>query len=79
MAKQDITVEELVRMIEKGELRLPEMQRRYVWRSTRVRDLLDSLWCGLPVRSGWTRLKFGERLQLGHRHEFRPTASIVLP
>jgi len=28
MAKQDITVEELVRMIEKGELRLPEMQRR---------------------------------------------------
>ena len=27
MAKQDITVEELVRMIEKGELRLPEMQR----------------------------------------------------
>jgi len=27
MAKQDITVEELVRMIEKGELRLPEIQR----------------------------------------------------
>jgi hypothetical protein len=27
MAKQDITVEELVRMIEKGGLRLPEMQR----------------------------------------------------
>ena len=34
-------VEELVGMIERGELRLPEMQRRYVWRSTRVRDLLD--------------------------------------
>ena len=26
-------VEELVGMIERGELRLPEMQRRYVWRS----------------------------------------------
>lgn len=26
-------------MIERGELRLPEMQRQYVWRSTRVRDL----------------------------------------
>ncbi|NCY20821.1 DUF262 domain-containing protein [bacterium] len=48
MAKQDINVEELVRMIEKGELRLPEMQRRYVWRSTRVRDLLDSLYRGYP-------------------------------
>jgi hypothetical protein len=35
-------------MIERGELRLPEMQRRYVWRSTRVRDLLDSLYRGYP-------------------------------
>ncbi len=35
-------------MIERGELRLPEMQRRYVWKSTRVRDLLDSLYRGYP-------------------------------
>ena len=35
-------------MIERGELRLPEMQRRYIWRSTRVRDLLDSLYRGYP-------------------------------
>ena len=48
MAKQDATVEELVGMIERGDLRLPEMQRRYVWRSTRVRDLLDSLYRGYP-------------------------------
>lgn len=48
MAKAEATVEELVNMIERGELRLPEMQRRYVWRSTRVRDLLDSLYRGYP-------------------------------
>ncbi|MFZ9963439.1 MAG: GmrSD restriction endonuclease domain-containing protein, partial [Burkholderiales bacterium] len=42
------SVEELVGMIERGELRLPEMQRQYVWRSTRVRDLLDSLYRGYP-------------------------------
>jgi hypothetical protein len=48
MAKAEATVEELVGMIERGELRLPEMQRRYVWRSTRVRDLLDSLYRGYP-------------------------------
>lgn len=48
MAKAEATVEELVSMIERGELRLPEMQRRYVWRSTRVRDLLDSLYRGYP-------------------------------
>lgn len=48
MAKAEASVEELVSMIERGELRLPEMQRRYVWRSTRVRDLMDSLYRGYP-------------------------------
>lgn len=48
MAKAEASVEELVGMIERGELRLPEMQRQYIWRSTRVRDLLDSLYRGYP-------------------------------
>jgi len=48
MAKAEATVEELVSRIERGQLRLPEMQRRYVWRSPRVRDLLDSLYRGYP-------------------------------
>ena len=48
MGKAVASVEELVGMIERGELRLPEMQRRYVWRSTRVRDLLDSLYREYP-------------------------------
>lgn len=48
MAKAEASVQELVGMIERGELRLPEMQRRYVWKSTRVRDLLDSLYRGYP-------------------------------
>jgi Protein of unknown function DUF262 len=42
MGKAEASVEE------RGELRLPEMQRRYVWRSTRARDLLDSLYRGYP-------------------------------
>ena len=48
MAKAEANVEELVGMIERGELRLPEMQRRYVWQATRVRDLMDSLYRGYP-------------------------------
>ena len=48
MGKADATVEDLVGKIERGELRLPEMQRRYVWQATRVRDLLDSLYRGYP-------------------------------
>src|SRR5439155_24001122 len=48
MAKAEASVQELVSMIERGELRLPEMQRRFVWRSPRVRDLFDSLYRGYP-------------------------------
>jgi len=51
MRKVDTNVNELVGMIERGELRLPEMQRRYVWRASRVRDLLDSLYRGYPSGS----------------------------
>lgn len=48
MSKAEATVQELVDLIERGQLRLPEMQRRYVWRAPRVRDLLDSLYRGYP-------------------------------
>ena len=42
MARTDISVPNLVGIIERGELRLPEMQGRYVWRATRVRIDLRS-------------------------------------
>lgn len=48
MGKAEASIDELVSKIERGELRLPEMQRQYVWRSTRVRDHLDSLYRGYP-------------------------------
>lgn len=51
MGKVDTNVRDLVGMIERGELRLPEMQRRYVWRAPRVRDLIDSLYRGYPSGS----------------------------
>lgn len=45
MAKEEKTFEELVRTTDRGEPRLPEMQRRYVRLSTRVQDIFHSL-CG---------------------------------
>jgi hypothetical protein len=51
MAKTYISIAELVGKIARKELRLPEMQRRYEWRSTQVRDLLDSLYRGYPTGS----------------------------
>lgn len=48
MARGDYSVQDLVGRVERGELQLPEMQREFVWRATRVRDLLDSLYRGYP-------------------------------
>jgi len=51
MQQQNIPIGTLVDMYKRGELRLPEIQRHYVWRGTRVRDLLDSLYRGYPSGS----------------------------
>lgn len=51
MQQQNIPIHTLVDMYKIGELRLPEIQRHYVWRATRVRDLLDSLYRGYPSGS----------------------------
>ena len=41
----------LVDLVARKKLVLPEMQRRYVWMSSQVRDLFDSLYRGYPVGS----------------------------
>jgi len=51
MQQQNISIGTLVDMYKRGELRLPEIQRHYVWRATKVRDLLDSLYRGYPSGS----------------------------
>jgi uncharacterized protein with ParB-like and HNH nuclease domain len=51
MAKQDISIRQLVDKVLRGDLTLPEMQRRYVWTAVKVRDLLDSLYREYPSGS----------------------------
>ena len=48
MGKQSYSIQELVKKIERGQIKLPEMQRDYVWKASSVRDLLDSLYRGYP-------------------------------
>lgn len=48
MGQEDKSIHQLVDEIERRYIRLPEMQRQYVWQQTRVRDLLDSLYRGYP-------------------------------
>lgn len=51
MQQQNIPISTLVDMYRRGELRLSEIQRHYVWRGTQVRDLFDSLYRGYPSGS----------------------------
>lgn len=43
------TVETLLSNIKSGSIAIPEMQRPFVWDSSKVRDLVNSLYKGFPV------------------------------
>lgn len=43
------TIQNLVGSIQSGALRLPDIQRPFVWEKVKVRDLIDSLYRGFPV------------------------------
>jgi len=39
----------LIKYIELGEIGLPDIQRPFVWKNAKVRDLFDSMYQGYPV------------------------------
>lgn len=43
------TVDDLLSNIKSGTIAIPEMQRPFVWDTSQVRDLMDSLYKGFPV------------------------------
>lgn len=42
-------IENLLNWVNSGEIAIPEIQRPFVWDSSKVRDLLDSLYKGYPI------------------------------
>ena len=47
--KTEYQVQQLVDMTNKGELGLPDLQRGFVWKPNKIRDLLDSMMKGYPI------------------------------
>jgi len=47
--KVDYDVDTLIKLMKMGTLGLPQIQRRFVWPNTKVRDLFDSMYRGYPV------------------------------
>ena len=44
-----LTVNQLIEKIDTGELGLPELQRPFIWKDLKVRDLFDSMLRGYRV------------------------------
>ena len=42
-------ISDILHWIDKGTIGIPEMQRPFVWSTTQVRDLIDSLYRGYPI------------------------------
>ena len=42
-------VSNILNWVQEKEIAIPEIQRPFVWDSTKVRDLMDSLYRGFPI------------------------------
>jgi len=67
-------LEQLFNYIDIGDLGLPDIQRPFVWKDPKVRDLFDSLYKGFPIGSYllWRNTAGGRTHQIGiraHEHE----------
>lgn len=47
--KVDYNLQSLIQQIDLGTIGLPDIQRPFVWKDTKVRDLFDSMYKGYPV------------------------------
>lgn len=73
--KVEYPLHKLLEDIALGEIGLPDIQRPFVWETTRVRDLLDSMYRGYPIGM----LLFWENGYAGGHRRIGPDAKQKLP
>jgi len=74
-------LEQLFSYIDIGDLGLPDIQRPFVWRDAKVRDLFDSLYKGFPIGSYllWRNTANGRAHQIGTKdHEHRDPNLLII-
>ena len=74
------TVQELVIGVDKGTIRLPDIQRPFVWPNAKVRDLIDSMHRGYPVGElmFWTNTDHEHTKAIGHAAKTQTTSYQVV-
>jgi uncharacterized protein with ParB-like and HNH nuclease domain len=65
------SLSKLIHDIDCGEIGLPEIQRPFVWKAAKVRDLFDSMYRGFPVGYFlfWANPTGGASRQIGIEHK----------
>jgi len=62
-------IETILAFVKSGEIAIPEIQRPFVWNSSKVRDLMDSLYQGYPIGYLISWKNPNVRLKDGHNAE----------
>lgn len=73
-------LEQLFSYIDIGDLGLPDIQRPFVWRDAKVRDLFDSLYRGYPIGSYllWRNTAGGRTHQIGTKEKEHDNPSLLI-
>ncbi len=75
-----LQVIQLINKIELGELGLPELQRPFIWKDAKVRDLFDSMMKGYPIGylMIWDCPELDKKKQIGVEEHNYPTPKEVI-
>lgn len=79
-AKVDLNLGALVEFIALGEIGLPDIQRPFVWKNAKVRDLFDSMYKGYPVGYllFWQNGLAASDRTIGTDHKQKPPGLVIV-
>ncbi|MFA5696409.1 MAG: DUF262 domain-containing protein, partial [Bacilli bacterium] len=78
--KVDYDLGTLVSFIDLGQIGLPDIQRPFVWKDAKVRDLFDSMYKGFPVGYllFWQNAFLEETKQIGTDLKQKPPILLIV-
>ncbi|MCL4870221.1 MAG: DUF262 domain-containing protein [Anaerolineae bacterium] len=78
--KVDYDLSSLVKYIGLGEIGLPDIQRPFVWKNAKVRDLFDSMYKGYPVGYllFWQNAQAGDSRTIGNENKQKPPRLVIV-
>lgn len=73
-------LEQLFSYIDMGDMGLPDIQRPFVWKDAKVRDLFDSLYRGFPIGSYllWRNTAGGRTHHIGEKHHEHDEPNLLI-